>query len=104
VEAGYADYSLKIAGAFRTRQHLNVPPIDLRRLVEEEQHLLAPLGVGATGNLSGAQKNFGRSTRCAIIGRQWCLVKLVGSWSGRGCSAIESRPIGQSLAARCGWR
>ena len=52
---GYADYYPELPGGSELGSTINVPAIDLRRLGDEEQNLLAATGVGAEGNLVRAQ-------------------------------------------------
>ena len=48
---GYADYYPELPGGSELGSTINVPAIDLRKLGDEEQNLLAAAGAGAEGNL-----------------------------------------------------
>ena len=52
---GYADYYPELPGGSELGSTINVPAIDLRKLGDEEQHLLAPLALAPEGNLVRAQ-------------------------------------------------
>ena len=67
---GYADYYPELPGGSELGSTINVPPIDLRKLADEEQNLLAAAGAGAARNLAGAQRTSLVLPGPAVVGRQ----------------------------------
>ena len=97
---GYADYYPELPGGSELGSTINVPPIDLRKLGEDEQNLLQPLALAPKGIWLGPKEL--RS-----------FYRIRQSWSGKGVllklilRMLRARlfgeriaAIGQSLAAR----
>ena len=74
---GYADYYPELPGGSELGSTINVPPIDLRTLADEEQHLLAPAGAGAARNLAGAQRATLVLSSAPVVGGQGRLGEAV---------------------------
>jgi 3-oxosteroid 1-dehydrogenase len=97
---GYADYYPELPGGSALGSTINVPPIDLRKLGDDEQNLLQPLALAPKGIWLGP-----RELRSFYQVRQtWAgksvLVKLI--WRMIRARVFDERiaTIGQSLAAR----
>jgi 3-oxosteroid 1-dehydrogenase len=97
---GYADYYPELAGGSELGSTINVPPIDLRKLGDEEENLLKPLALAPKGIWLGP-----KDLRLFYQVRQnWrgkaVLVKLL--WRKFRAHVFGDRiaAIGQSLAAR----
>jgi 3-oxosteroid 1-dehydrogenase len=97
---GYADYYPELPGGSEQGSTINVPPIDLRKLGEDEQLLLTPLALAPRGIWLGP-----RDLRKFYQVRQsWAgkavLVKLVWRMMRARVFGERIAAIGQSLAAR----
>ncbi|WP_059017773.1 FAD-binding protein [Mycobacterium sp. M26] len=97
---GYADYYPEVPGGSELGSTINVPPIDLRKLGEEEENLLKPLALAPKGIWLGP-----KDLRLFYQVRQnWrgkvVLLKLL--WRKFRAHAFGERiaAIGQSLSAR----
>ena len=97
---GYADYYPELPGGSELGSTINVPPIDLRTLAEEEQHLLAPLALAPRGIWLGPKelRSF-YQVRQSWAGKG-VLVKLVWRMIRARVFGDRIAAIGQSLAAR----
>ena len=97
---GYADYYPELPGGSELGSTINVPPIDLRKLAEEEQHLLAPLALAPRGIWLGPKelRSF-YQVRQSWAGKG-VLVKLVWRMVRARVFGDRMAAIGQSLAAR----
>ncbi|KUI14604.1 3-ketosteroid-delta-1-dehydrogenase [Mycobacterium lehmannii] len=97
---GYADYYPELPGGSAQGSTINVPAIDLRKLGDEEQHLLQPLALAPKG-IWFAPKDLRLFYQ---VRQNWrgkaVLVKLI--WRMFRARALGDRmaAIGQSLAAR----
>lgn len=97
---GYADYYPELPGGSELGSTINVPPIDLRQLGDEEQNLLQPLALAPRGIWLGPMelRSFYR------IRQSWAgkgvLVKLVSRMVRARLFGERVAAIGQSLAAR----
>lgn len=65
---GYADYYPELPGGSEQGSTINVPPIDLRKLGEDEQLLLTPLALAPRGIWLGPRASLVLSGQ-AIVGR-----------------------------------
>ncbi|HET9876119.1 MAG TPA: FAD-binding protein [Mycobacterium sp.] len=97
---GYADYYPELPGGSALGSTINVPAIDLRKLGDEEQHLLAPLALAPRGIWLGP-----KDLRLFYQVRQSCrgkavLVKLLWRMFRARVFGDRMAAIGQSLAAR----
>ncbi len=97
---GYADYYPELPGGSELGSTINVPPIDLRKLAEEEQHLLQPLALAPRGIWLGPKelRSF-YQVRQSWAGKG-VLVKLVWRMVRARVFGDRIAAIGQSLAAR----
>ena len=97
---GYADYYPELPGGSELGSTINVPPIDLRTLADEEQHLLAPLALAPRGIWLGPKelRSF-YQVRQSWAGKG-VLVKLVWRMFRARVFGDRMAAIGQSLAAR----
>ncbi|OBK19096.1 FAD-binding protein [Mycobacterium asiaticum] len=97
---GYADYYPELAGGSELGSTINVPPIDLRRLGDDEDKLLQPLALAPKGIWLGPMelRSFYR------IRQSWAgkavLVKLISRMVRARVFGERIAAIGQSLAAR----
>ena len=97
---GYADYYPELPGGSELGSTINVPPIDLRVLADEEQNLLAPLALAPRGIWLGPKelRSF-YQVRQSWAGKG-VLVKLVWRMVRARVFGDRMAAIGQSLAAR----
>jgi 3-oxosteroid 1-dehydrogenase len=97
---GYADYYPELPGGSELGSTINVPPIDLRTLADEEQHLLAPLALAPRGIWLGPKelRSF-YQVRQSWTGKG-VLLKLVWRMFRARVFGDRMAAIGQSLAAR----
>lgn len=97
---GYADYYPELPGGSELGSTINVPPIDLRELAEEEQNLLQPLALAPKGIWLGPKelRSF-YQVRQSWAGKA-VLVKLVWRMVRARLFGDRVAAIGQSLAAR----
>jgi 3-oxosteroid 1-dehydrogenase len=97
---GYADYYPELSGGSELGSTINVPPIDLRTLADEEQYLLAPLALAPRGIWLGPKelRSF-YQVRQSWAGKG-VLVKLVWRMIRARVFGDRIAAIGQSLAAR----
>ncbi|MDT5137613.1 MAG: 3-oxosteroid 1-dehydrogenase, partial [Mycobacterium sp.] len=97
---GYADYYPELPGGSELGSTINVPPIDLRKLGDDEDKLLAPLALAPKGIWLGPKelRSFYR------IRQSWAgkgvLVKLISRMVRARVLGERIAAIGQSLAAR----
>lgn len=97
---GYADYYPELPGGSELGSTINVPPIDLRKLGEDEQQLLQPLALAPKGIWLGPKelRTFYR------IRQSWAgkgvLLKLIARMVRARVFGERMAAIGQSLAAR----
>ncbi|MCV7197884.1 FAD-binding protein [Mycobacterium angelicum] len=97
---GYADYYPELPGGSELGSTINVPPIDLRKLGDDEDKLLKPLALAPNGIWLGPRelRSFYR------IRQSWAgkgvLVKLVSRMVRARLFGERVAAIGQSLAAR----
>jgi 3-oxosteroid 1-dehydrogenase len=97
---GYADYYPELPGGSELGSTINVPPIDLRELGDDEQSLLKPLALAPRGIWLGPKelRSFYR------IRQSWSgkgvLVKLIARMVRARVFGERIAAIGQSLAAR----
>lgn len=97
---GYADYYPEVPGGSELGSTINVPAIDLRKLGEQEQHLLAPLALAPKGIWLGPKDlrlfyQIRQSWRGKAV-----LVKLLWRMFRARVFGDRMAAIGQSLAAR----
>jgi hypothetical protein len=97
---GYADYYPELPGGSKLGSTINVPAIDLRKLGDEEQHLLAPLALAPKGIWLGPKDlrlfyQIRQSWRGKAV-----LVKLLWRMFRARVFGERMAAIGQSLAAR----
>jgi len=97
---GYADYYPELPGGSALGSTINVPAIDLRRLGEEEHHLLAPLAMAPKGVWLGPKDlrlfyQVRQSWRGKLV-----LLKLLWRMFRARVFGVRMAAIGQSLAAR----
>jgi 3-oxosteroid 1-dehydrogenase len=97
---GYADYYPELPGGSKLGSTINVPPIDLRKLGDDEQQLLQPLALAPRGIWLGPKelRQFYR------IRQSWAgkgvLLKLVARMVRARVFNERMAAIGQSLVAR----
>ena len=97
---GYADYYPELPGGSELGSTINVPPIDLRKLGDDEQTLLKPLALAPKGIWLGPKelRSFYR------IRQSWAgkgvLLKLISRMVRARVFGERIAAIGQSLAAR----
>jgi len=97
---GYADYYPELPGGSELGSTINVPPIDLRKLGDDEQKLLAPLALAPKGIWLGPKelRSFYR------IRQSWAgkgvLLKLIARMVRARVFGERMAAIGQSLVAR----
>lgn len=97
---GYADYYPELPGGSELGSTINVPPIDLRELGDDEPKLLQPLALAPKGIWLGPKelRSFYR------IRQSWAgkgvLVKLISRMVRARLFGERMAAIGQSLAAR----
>jgi len=97
---GYADYYPELPGGSELGSTINVPPIDLRKLGDDEQKLLKPLALAPRGIWLGPRelRSFYR------IRQSWAgkavLLKLISRMVRARVFNERIAAIGQSLAAR----
>jgi 3-oxosteroid 1-dehydrogenase len=97
---GYADYYPELQGGSARGSTINVPAIDLRKLGDDEQHLLAPLALAPKGIWLGPKDlrlfyQVRQSSRGKAV-----LVKLIWRMFRARVFGDRMAAIGQSLAAR----
>jgi len=97
---GYADYYPELPGGSDQGSTINVPPIDLRKLGEDEQLLLTPLALAPRGIWLGPKelRSF-YQVRQSWAGKA-VLIKLVWRMMRARVFGERIAAIGQSLAAR----
>ncbi|MGA8328495.1 MAG: FAD-binding protein, partial [Mycobacterium sp.] len=97
---GYADYYPELPGGSEQGSTINVPPIDLRKLGEDEQLLLTPLALAPRGIWLGPKelRSF-YQVRQSWAGKA-VLLKLVWRMMRARVFGERIAAIGQSLAAR----
>ncbi|HYB37924.1 MAG TPA: FAD-binding protein [Mycobacterium sp.] len=97
---GYADYYPELPGGSALGSTINVPPIDLRKLGQDEQNLLQPLALAPKGIWLGPKelRSF-YQVRQSWVGKV-VLLKLI--WRMIRARVFDERiaVIGQSLVAR----
>ncbi|KUH93422.1 FAD-binding protein [Mycobacterium sp. IS-1556] len=97
---GYADYYPELPGGSEQGSTINVPAIDLRKLGDEEQHLLQPLAMAPKG-IWFAPKDLRLFYQ---VRQNWrgkaVLVKLIWRMFRARVFGDRMAAIGQSLAAR----
>jgi 3-oxosteroid 1-dehydrogenase len=97
---GYADYYPELPGGSELGSTINVPPIDLRKLGDDEEKLLKPLALAPKGIWLGPRelRSFYR------IRQSWAgkgvLLKLISRMVRARVFGERIAAIGQSLAAR----
>jgi 3-oxosteroid 1-dehydrogenase len=97
---GYADYYPELPGGSELGSTINVPPIDLRKLGDDEEKLLKPLALAPKGIWLGPNelRSFYR------IRQSWAgkgvLLKLISRMVRARVFGERIAAIGQSLAAR----
>jgi len=97
---GYADYYPDLPGGSELGSTINVPPIDLRKLGDDEEKLLKPLALAPKGIWLGPKelRSFYR------IRQSWAgkgvLLKLISRMVRARVFGERIAAIGQSLAAR----
>jgi 3-oxosteroid 1-dehydrogenase len=97
---GYADYYPELPGGSELGSTINVPPIDLRKLGDDEETLLQPLALAPKGIWLGPKelRSFYR------IRQSWAgkgvLIKLIARMVRARVLGERIAAIGQSLAAR----
>lgn len=97
---GYADYYPELPGGSELGSTINVPAIDLRKLGDEEQHLLAPLALAPKGIWLGPKDlRLFYQVRQSWRGKA-VLVKLLWRMFRARVFGDRMAAIGQSLAAR----
>jgi len=97
---GYADYYPELPGGSELGSTINVPPIDLRELGEDEPTLLQPLALAPKGIWLGPKE----LRSFYLIRQSWAgkavLVKLIARMVRARMFGERIAAIGQSLAAR----
>ena len=97
---GYADYYPELPGGSELGSTINVPPIDLRELGEDEPTLLQPLALAPKGIWLGPKE----LRSFYLIRQSWAgkavLVKLISRMVRARVFGERIAAIGQSLAAR----
>jgi 3-oxosteroid 1-dehydrogenase len=97
---GYADYYPELPGGSALGSTINVPPIDLRKLGDEQQHLLQPLALAPRGIWLGPKElRAFYQVRQSRAGKA-VLAKLVWRMVRARLFGDRIAAIGQSLAAR----
>ncbi|MGV9803714.1 FAD-binding protein [Mycobacterium sp. NPDC003449] len=97
---GYADYYPELPGGSALGSTINVPAIDLRKLGDEEQHLLAPLALAPKGIWFGPKDlRLFYQVRQSWRGKA-VLAKLIWRMFRARVFGDRMAAIGQSLAAR----
>jgi succinate dehydrogenase/fumarate reductase flavoprotein subunit len=97
---GYPDYYPELPGGSARGSTINVPAIDLRKLGDDEQHLLAPLALAPKGIWLGPKDlRLFYQVRQSWRGKA-VLVKLVWRMFRARVFGDRMAAIGQSLAAR----
>jgi 3-oxosteroid 1-dehydrogenase len=97
---GYADYYPELPGGSERGSTINVPAIDLRKLRDEEQNLLAPLALAPKGIWLGPKDlRLFYQVRQSWRGKA-VLVKLIWRMFRARVFGERMAAIGQSLAAR----
>ncbi len=97
---GYADYYPELPGGSELGSTINVPPIDLRKLGDDEEALLKPLALAPKGIWLGPKelRSFYR------VRQSWAgkgvLLKLIARMVRARVFGERIAAIGQSLAAR----
>jgi succinate dehydrogenase/fumarate reductase flavoprotein subunit len=97
---GYADYYPEAPGGSELGSTINVPPIDLRELGEDEQHLLQPLALAPKGIWLGPKELRSFYQIRQSWGGKAVLVKLTSRMVRARVFGERMAAIGQSLAAR----
>ncbi|OBI40683.1 3-ketosteroid-delta-1-dehydrogenase [Mycobacterium kyorinense] len=97
---GYADYYPELPGGSELGSTINVPPIDLRELADDEQNLLQPLALAPKGIWLGPKelRSF-YQVRQSWAGKT-VLARLVWRMIRARMFGDRIAAIGQSLAAR----
>lgn len=97
---GYADYYPELPGGSELGSTINVPPIDLRELGEDEPKLLQPLALAPKGIWLGPKE----LRSFYLIRQSWAgkavLLKLISRMVRARVFGERIAAIGQSLAAR----
>lgn len=97
---GYADYYPELPGGSELGSTINVPPIDLRELGEDEPKLLQPLALAPRGIWLGPKE----LRSFYLIRQSWAgkavLLKLISRMVRARVFGERIAAIGQSLAAR----
>lgn len=97
---GYADYYPELPGGSGLGSTINVPPIDLRALGDEEPNLLQPLALAPRGVWLGPKE----LRSFYLIRQSWAgkgvLLKLISRMVRARLLGERIAAIGQSLAAR----
>ncbi len=92
---GYADYYPELPGGSALGSTINVPEIDLRKLGDEEQNLLAPLALAPKGDLVRPPKDLRLFYQ---VRQNWrgkaVLLKLIWRMFRAGCSETGWPPSG----------
>ena len=102
---GYADYYPELPGGSELGSTINVPAIDLRKLGDEEQNLLHPLGAGAQGNLVRAQGSSAVLPGPAELARQGRAGEAdLADVPGAGVRRPDGRHRPVAGRPGCGWR
>ncbi|MET0704998.1 MAG: FAD-binding protein [Mycobacterium sp.] len=97
---GYADYYPELPGGSELGSTINVPAIDLRKLGDEEQHLLTPLALAPKGIWFGPKDlRLFYQVRQSWRGKA-VLVKLLWRMFRARVFGDRMAAIGQSLSAR----
>jgi len=97
---GYADYYPELPGGSARGSTINVPALDLRKLGDDEQHLLAPLALAPRGIWLGPKDlRLFYQVRQSWQGKA-VLVKLIWRMFRARVFGDRMAAIGQSLAAR----
>ncbi|MGC2655464.1 MAG: FAD-binding protein [Mycobacterium sp.] len=97
---GYADYYPEAPGGSELGSTINVPPIDLRKLGEDEQHLLQPLALAPKGIWLSPKELRSFYQIRQSWGGKGVLLKLVTRMVRARVFGERIAAIGQSLAAR----
>ena len=97
---GYADYYPELPGGSALGSTINVPPIDLRALGDDEQYLLAPVALAPKGLWLGPKdlRSFYR-VRQTWEGKM-VMLRLVSRLARARLFGTRIAAIGQSLVAR----
>ena len=97
---GYADYYPELPGGSELGSTINVPPIDLRKLGDDEQNLLKPLALAPKGIWLGPKDlRLFYQVRQSWAGKA-VLLKLISRMVRARVFGDRMAAIGQSLAAR----